>query len=169
MIGGALAKPVESLPSIFAPGSLWDRFPYLLPNLFSAVCVSMGVLIGVLFLEETHGEKRQQRDRGLELGRYLLSCLPGRNREAEHKSAVKDAEEQPLLFESEEPLPGYRTNGNSAGPSSSTSRAAVVQQEPIDLEEACGGQLPRPETRPATKIFTKPVLTVIASYGILAL
>lgn len=169
MIGGALAKPVESLPSVFAPGSLWDRFPYLLPNLFSAVCVSMGVLIGILFLEETHAEKKQQRDRGLELGRYLLSCLPGRNGEAGHKSAAKDAEEQqPLLFEPEEPLPGYLTDGNSAGPSSSASRVAVVQEEPIDLGEACGGQLPRPEKRPATKIFTKPVLTVIASYGILA-
>ncbi len=154
--------PVENLPSLFAPGSIWDRFPYLLPNLFSAICVTFGVIVGLLFLEETHTEKKRQRDRGVELGKYLLSCLPGRNREAD--SAAKSAEEQPLLFEAEESLPGYLTNGSAAGPSS-----APVISEPDSRETGCAQQGSAAETKATTSIFTKPVLTIIASYGILAL
>jgi hypothetical protein len=163
MIGGALAKPVDNLPSVFAPGSIWDRFPYLLPNLFSAICVSLGVVIGLLFLEETHVEKKKQRDRGRELGNYLLSYLPGG---AKRRSSGKGAEEQPLLFGTEESLPGYLTNGDSGRPASARGPS---EQEPSDLEEGCGGQGLKQEARPATRIFTKPVLTIIASYGILAL
>ncbi len=165
MIGGALAKPVENLPSVFAPGSLWDRFPYFLPNLFSAICVTLGVVIGLLFLEETHAEKKLERDRGVELGNFLLSYLPG-NREAE--SPAKEAEEQPLLFETEESLPGYLTNGSPSG-SSSASSSRTPEQEAIDFEEASCSQGSNAETKKTTTIFTKPVLTIIASYGILAL
>ncbi|KAK4126177.1 MFS general substrate transporter [Parathielavia appendiculata] len=161
MIGGALAKPVENLPSVFAPGSLWDRFPYLLPNLFSAICVSLGVITGLLFLEETHAEKRHHRDRGRELGDYLLSHLRGSSELAEDRSLAKDAENQPLLFETEESLPGYLTNGDSARQSSAI---GISGQEARDLEEGCGSQ----GSKKATTIFTKPVVTIISSYGILA-
>ncbi len=164
MIGGALAKPVENLPSVFAPGSLWDRFPYFLPNLFSAICVTLGVVIGLLFLEETHAEKKLERDRGVELGNFLLSYLPG-NREVE--SPAKEAEEQPLLFETEESLPGYLTNSGAAG-SSSAAASSSSEQQSIDFEEVSCSQGSNAEAK-TTTIFTKPVLTIIASYGILAL
>ena len=167
MIGGALAKPVDTLPSVFAPGSLWDRFPYLLPNLFSAICVSLGVVIGLLFLEETHAEKKKGRDRGVEFGNYLLSYLPGASAEGKGRSPAKTAEEQPLLFETEESLPGYLTNRATAGPSSAP---GTPEQEAVDFEEACGGQASNQDSsRPVARIFTRPVVTIIASYGILAL
>ncbi|KAK3902130.1 major facilitator superfamily domain-containing protein, partial [Staphylotrichum tortipilum] len=165
MIGGALAKPVDNLPWLFAPGSLWDRFPYLLPNLFSAICVSLGVVIGLLFLEETHVEKKKQRDRGVELGNYLLSRLPGRHSKA--VAAAKDNdEEQPLLSDSEDPLPSYLTNGAPAGlPSASSSS----ERGPIGVNVAGSAQGLRLEAKPAAaRIFTKPVVTIIASYGLLA-
>lgn len=166
MIGGALAKPVENLPAVFAPGSLWDRYPYLLPNLFSAICVFIGVAIGLLFLEETHTEKKLGRDRGVELGNYLLTLLPGRSEKAKDKSPAKDGEEQPLLSEIEESLPGYLTVGSPVRRSSAPGTAA---REPADLEEARGSQKSKLEPKPVTRIFTKPVVTIIASYGILAL
>ncbi|KAL1842876.1 hypothetical protein VTJ49DRAFT_3893 [Mycothermus thermophilus] len=153
MIGGALAKPVDSLPSVFAPGSIWDRLPYLLPNLFSACCVFFGVIIGLLFLEETHAEKKQRRDRGVELGKYLLSYLPGKSTKPKSSTAAKDAEEQPLLSDTES-LPGYLSDAT----------LDVSEQDRHSLDEACG----HAPTKPATKIFTKPVVTIIASYGILA-
>ncbi|GAB1318944.1 hypothetical protein MFIFM68171_09154 [Madurella fahalii] len=159
MIGGALAKPVESLPSVFAPGSLWDRFPYLLPNLFSAVCVFLGVVIGILFLEETHTEKKKRRDRGVEFGNLLLSYLPQKNHR--DKMPAKSDEERPLLFETDEPLPGYLTNEHSPDPASSSEPAAEAR---LDLE----GQSTKPEAKPVGKIFTKPIVIIIASYGILA-
>lgn len=161
MIGGALAKPVENLPSVFVPGSLWDRFPYLLPNLFSAVCVFVGVVIGVLFLEETHAEKKMRRDRGVELGNLLLSYLTPRNREDELPPAKSD-EERPLLFESDEPLPGYLTDGN---PLRSVSPSETLVEDGLGLD----GRSSKPEAKAVTKIFTKPVIIIIASYGVLAL
>ena len=161
MIGGALAKPVDTLPSVFAPGSIWDRFPYLLPNLFSTICVSVGVVIGLLFLEETHAEKKKGRDRGVELGNYLLTYLQGKSAKSKGKLPAKNSEEQPLLFETEESLPGYLTNGNSV--------ASTGGQEPIGFEEACGSPAPKQDGKPAGRIFTRPVVTIIASYGILAL
>lgn len=163
MIGGALAKPVETLPWLFSPGSVWERFPYLLPNLFSAVCVMVGVVIGILFLEETHAEKKRERDRGVELGKLLLSYLPSRNRS---NRDVKNGEERPLLSDTDEFLPGYLTNES---PSSSASTSTDSVQDLIDVEEGADGQLARPESKPAGKIFTKPIITIIASYGILAL
>ncbi|KAL2135975.1 hypothetical protein VTI74DRAFT_6024 [Chaetomium olivicolor] len=160
MIGGALATPVKNFPSLFSPGTIWERYPYLLPNLFSAICVTVGVIIGILFLEETHAEKKHRRDPGVELGRYLASCLAQFGNQP-----AKGAEEQPLLLEREESLPGYLTNGNSASPSSTST---PLRQEPMDLEEGGGGQTAKVETRSTGRIFTKPVLTIIASYGILA-
>lgn len=165
MIGGALAKPVESLPSVFRPGSIWDRFPYLLPNLFSATCVSLGVIIGLLFLEETHAEKKKRRDRGVELGNYLLSLLPSLGAKGKSRSPAKGSdEEQPLLFDADEALPEYLTSGNLTGPSSASGPSGIAQQE-----ARTGTQRPRQESRPTARIFTKPVVTIIASYGILAL
>ncbi|KAL2175663.1 major facilitator superfamily domain-containing protein [Thermothelomyces heterothallicus CBS 202.75] len=164
MIGGALAKPVESLPSVFAPGSIWDRFPYLLPNLFSATCVSLGVIIGLLFLEETHAEKKKHRDRGVELGNYLLSLLPSWGTRDKGRSPAKGSEEeQPLLFDAEESLPGYLTSEDLAGPSSVSGPSGLVQQE-----ARTSSQLSQQESKPVARIFTKPVVTIIASYGILA-
>ncbi|KAK4463688.1 major facilitator superfamily domain-containing protein [Cladorrhinum samala] len=157
MIGGALAKPVDALPGLFSPGSIWDRFPYLLPNLFSACCVFVGVIIGILFLEETHAERKKQRDWGLELGKSLLARLPWRKaettRKTEGKRQAKSPEEQPLLSDSDELLPVYLTESTA--------------EESLDLEEGGGDQ--STETKEAVaNIFTKPVITVIASYGILA-
>jgi hypothetical protein len=161
MIGGALAKPADVFPSIFPPGSLFDRYPYLLPNLFSAVCVFIGFFIGVLFLEETHEEKKQQRDRGVELGKHLLSYF---QRKGLPSRRGKILEEQPLL-ESEDQLPGYRSThmasqlATSAGPSF---------HQPLDLESSVITRVAAPEMRPPSTIFTRPVVLIIISYGILA-
>lgn len=173
MIGGALAKPVDNLPSIFSPGSIWDKFPYLLPNLFSAACVFVGVAVGALFLEETHPEKKWQRDRGIELGsylakrseefrRYLLSYLP-RNRTEIRRG--KAPEERPLLLGTDEPLPGYSTSENSP---QRTSAPGPSLQDPLNLEETAQDALPKLEKKPAMKIFTKQVILTIVSYGVLA-
>jgi hypothetical protein len=54
---------------------LFDKYPYLLPNLFCAVCVVFGVAIGFLFLEETHQEKKARRDVGVEIGSWILRHL----------------------------------------------------------------------------------------------
>ena len=163
MIGGALAKPVESFPSIFPRGSLWDQFPYLLPNLFSAVCVFVGVIVGLLFLEETHAEKKLQRDRGVELGNCVMSRLRGANGCARSKCEKKDEDAEVLsLLEGDELLPGYSTT-------TQTETTTPPFPDPATLESATRGELSDPEKKAVGRIFTKPVVLNIVSYGILAL
>jgi hypothetical protein len=163
MIGGALARPVKAFPSIFAPGSLWDHYPYLLPNLFSAVCVFMGVIVGVLFLEETHELKKHKRDRGVELGKRLLSYF--QHSKSSSHSHRKSLEEEPLLDSSEQ-LPGYRVSGTTQqlAPAASPSL-----QAPLDLENSVITRVAAPERPSSSTIFTRPVVLIIITYGILAL
>lgn len=61
ILGGLLADPVNTLTSIFGPGSLiggkngvsWMRdWPYALPNLLSATVLAIAVIGVVLGLEE---------------------------------------------------------------------------------------------------------------------
>ena len=53
-IGGTFAGPHDSFPNLFPKGSLFDRFPYLLPNLICAGLLFVSILLGYFLLEETH-------------------------------------------------------------------------------------------------------------------
>ena len=53
-IGGTFADPHESFPNLFPAGSLFERFPYLLPNVICAGLLLASVLMGFFLLEETH-------------------------------------------------------------------------------------------------------------------
>ncbi|KAL7627544.1 hypothetical protein AAE478_001737 [Parahypoxylon ruwenzoriense] len=167
MIGGALARPCVSYPSLFPAGSIWDKYPYLLPNLFSALIVLIGVINGILFLEETHAEKKSKPDRGLKLGNWILSGLPSFRKCAEprdEKSKFAEVEEQPLL-DHDEQLPGYRTNENSPENSPRLRSASIpsVSWDSLDLEDG------REDSNLGiSRIFTRPVILNIVSFGILA-
>lgn len=174
MIGGALARPCISYPNIFARGTIWDRYPYLLPNLFSAVAVFVGVVTGILFLEETHTLKKHRRDRGREAGDWLASkvaMLFGRKRHsnrAPEKQALlggehSDCDISDVLSDSDESLPVYRSQESSPR----------LQPQP---DPELGEPIPVPAQPPVNgpgspgfKTFTRPVIMNIVSYGILAL
>ena len=155
MIGGALARPCISYPSVFPPGTIWEKYPYLLPNLFSATAVCFGVVVGLLFLEETHADKKNEPDRGIELGRRLTSWM--------RSCAVpaRKAEKHGLMTcdEEEEQLPCYRTTENSP---LLASTIAEDPQEPLSLDRAV-------VEKPIPTAFTRPVVLNIISYGIMAL
>ena len=174
MIGGALARPCVSYPELFPKGTIWDRFPYLLPNLFSAATVFFGVVVGFLFLEETHMAKKSQRDRGIEMGNRIIAFL---SKLRGCRSLGKSAEKQSLLTkdslssgyktgdtesfsDADEPLPAYRSREGSPRlrAQSITSDSDITQSEAsAEVGEQKG------------KTFTKPVIMNIMSYGILAL
>lgn len=176
MIGGALARPCISYPEFFARGTIWDRYPYLLPNLFSAAAVFAGVIIGVLFLEETHAQKKHQRDRGRELGDYLVKLCGGVTKcngraRGPEKQALLDGDRhigymtngsRPISTSSEEDetLPAYQSQENSPrlAPQVDTSSLRAVSLEPITRV-----------VQKKPKTFTKPVVMNIIAYGILAL
>ncbi|KAI0409051.1 major facilitator superfamily domain-containing protein [Xylaria palmicola] len=169
MIGGALARPCISYPSLFAPGTIWDRYPYLLPNLFSALIVVVGVVNGFLFLEETHAQKKTERDRGLELGDWILSKFTGfrkcaEPRDEKSKLPGREDEIQPLV-DHDEQLPTYRTNDNTpaSSPRLRSASAPMITQDSLDLtqsSEHVGVGF--------SKTFTRPVVLNIISFGILA-
>lgn len=165
-LGGALARPVLSYPDIFSPGTIWERYPYLLPNLICTVIVSCGVVIGILFLEETHAEKKYRRDPGLEAGRWILSNV-ARCTKSKSPRNEKDAdldEVISLLSESDDLPPGYRT---MEGSPSLPSTPSPEPQEILDLNDARAHDLARDKPA-ANKAFTRQVVLNIIGYGILA-
>lgn len=177
MIGGALARPCISYPDLFPRGTIWDRYPYLLPNLFSAITVLFGVIVGFLFLEETHASKKQQRDAGRELGERILCLIHnvpicrslGRNVEKEsllthnrptgYDTATGSTCESDMS-ETEETLPAYQSCETSPR---MTPRRALASAMPVAVPEPS-----EMKSEEKMVIFTKPVIMNIMSYGILA-
>ena len=53
-IGGTLARPAVSMPSVFSSTGIFAHFPYLLPNLICAAILLISILFGYFFLIETH-------------------------------------------------------------------------------------------------------------------
>jgi MFS family permease len=76
-MGGALAMPCEAYPWLFSKGTVFDKYPFLLPNLVSVGILILGVTTGALFLEETHAQRKTHRDLGIELGDKILYRLFG--------------------------------------------------------------------------------------------
>ncbi|OBT90595.1 hypothetical protein VE02_01019 [Pseudogymnoascus sp. 03VT05] len=62
VIGGYLAEPVKNYPSFFHEGTIWDKFPYLLPNLVVVLFLLSSCTLGLFCLEEVHPEFRDQVD-----------------------------------------------------------------------------------------------------------
>ncbi|KAL7796579.1 major facilitator superfamily domain-containing protein [Trichoderma ceciliae] len=176
MIGGALARPCISYPDYFPRGSIWDHYPYLLPNLFSAATVLFGVIVGILFLEETHLGKKGDKDRGRQIGDRIASLFSrathGRADKPEKQSLLGDGQhtgydslpgpstpDVTKISRGRERLPDYRSRETSPRMSSQVNAACHV----VSNTESSGMQPDQP-----TEIFTKPVVMNIISYGILA-
>lgn len=146
-MGGALAQPCDNYPSMFARNTLFDRFPFLLPNLVCIVVLICGIVVGFLFLEETHPEKKHRRDPGLELGHWLISLCWGSRVQLPDDSDVGVEEkyfydDAPPEYESAESSPCLR---------------------PVDASGDLEGQ-----KSTAPKAFTRQVIFTIIAYGILA-
>lgn len=149
-MGGALAQPCDNYPWLFQRNTLFDRFPFLLPNLVCIVVLLCGIVVGTLFLEETHPEKKHRRDPGRELGHWLISLCWGSRVQLPDESDVVDEKyfygDMPPEYESAESPPCLGPVGD-------------VGSTECDLE----GQ-----KSPAPKAFTRQVIFTIVAYGILA-
>ncbi|KAL8929347.1 MAG: hypothetical protein Q9172_000520 [Xanthocarpia lactea] len=166
LIGGSLADPCKNYPGIFAQRTLFEAYPFLLPNIVCAMILVVGILIGIFFLEETHQEKRYRRDIGLEAGRKILSLFD-RQQGLGPYDKLQDAnfEENRLLVEDDAP-PGYRTiEGSPRYPSSrSLSPAAPPYTRTVLAARSQKRGVP-PSVQTA---FTRSVVVHIIGYGILA-
>lgn len=166
LIGGALAEPCKNYPDLFARGTFFDRYPFLLPNLVCAMILVVGILTGILFLEETHQEKKYRRDFGLEMGQRILSFFDWEKR-PRASGKVNDAnfEECRSLLD-DEPPPGYRTTEGS--PRYPLSRSLSPAAPPYTRSAATTRLQGKNVPMGMQKAFTKAVIIHIIGYGILA-
>lgn len=148
-LGGALAQPCQSYPWLFQRDTVFDKFPFLLPNVVCVVVLVLGIVVGFLFLEETHPEKKLRRDHGLELGHWLVGKFWGSRVQLSQEE--KDVSEEYFDL----PPPEYRSNESSP-------RLGPVVSENDDIE----GQVKSHQD--TSKTFTKQVVFNIIAYGILA-
>lgn len=174
MLGSAFANPVDEkspihhslLGSFFSAGSVWEKFPYLLPNLVITFIVFCGLVIGILFLEETHAEKKHRRDPGLEVGRWIINKIcPCADFKRSEKQAAAGELTSLLDGRADEQPPGYRTNDGS--PRLATTNPSREPQDLLDLNTTSSISSSRRKPA-ATKAFTRPVILNIIAYGILA-
>ncbi|KAG9187325.1 hypothetical protein G6011_05196 [Alternaria panax] len=84
ILGGLLADPVASYPSLFGPNSKiggkegvqWmKQYPYALPNLISAIFLCLSSFAVLLFLEETSELCKNRPDPGLRVGRWIRRAI----------------------------------------------------------------------------------------------
>jgi MFS family permease len=159
-LGGALAMPCEAYPWLFPKGTLFDKYPFLLPNLVCVVVLLFGITNGLMFLEETHVTMRDRRDIGLELGDFLIEKTLGIQRtRSYHNRLVMHVTDELDGLTMEDPPPGYRSTEGSPR-MCSTPTASLAS----DLESAFSekGQ------RGCLITFNRQVVFIIVGYAILA-
>lgn len=152
-LGGALSRPVLGYPYLFAEGTIWERFPYLLPNLLCTVVASFGLAIGILFLEETHAEKRLRHDPGLVAGKWIFSkFIPDMNSKPSRSETIASLDEALPFLGDEQPPDAH---------------AALLPepQKALDINAWHVTPISKPT---ATKAFAKLVVLNIVGYSILA-
>ncbi|EWC46051.1 hypothetical protein DRE_04625 [Drechslerella stenobrocha 248] len=146
-IGGMLAEPVEHYPKYFAKGSIWDQFPYLLPNLACAIICVVGAVNGILFLDETNSQVLNHPDRGRKAGLWIQDNLAAIfSREATEKQPGSPVTETTPLIK----------------PSSAT----IVTTTAITTPST--PSTPTTPRKPLTKIWTQQVIHNVIAYGIIA-
>ncbi|KAL4799132.1 major facilitator superfamily domain-containing protein [Aspergillus venezuelensis] len=169
-MGGALSQPCKNYPWLFAGATIFERFPFLLPNLVCVVVLVSGIVVGLLFLEETHPEKKHHRDRALELGNWLIGKCWGsgaQDDEADEPAHVKaGTADQGYLDDcdnyDEIAPPAYRSTEPSPclGP---VKEVDTDLSDNDDIEKQMAGQ-----SGGKPKAFTKQVIFTIIAYGLLA-
>ncbi|KAK5084505.1 hypothetical protein LTR05_005582 [Lithohypha guttulata] len=158
-MAGALAMPCQSYPTLFPPGGLFEEYPFLLPNLVCVVVLVFGILNGILFIEETHPERKHERDRGREIGEFLLTKLCGEAcGTSDHPEKVQHVSGSINKLDHRDPPPGYR--------STESSPLLCSSPAPQLVEDTESGQ--SRENRSFDVTFSRQVILVILGYGILA-
>ncbi|KAM0708405.1 hypothetical protein Q7P35_005056 [Cladosporium inversicolor] len=181
-IGGILADPVRNYG--WSEGSIWAKFPFLLPNVFCTAIVILGMVVGILFLEETHEDKKHERDIGLEAGKWLLALF-GKSSAPELSSRKRDYAEETfiLMHEDIDCPPDYRSTASSPELSPSAAPAGLpppayqsiegsprnsIAMQRVDPEALAHEAEIAKRNASLSNAFTKQVNLIIVSYGILA-
>ncbi|KAI8931823.1 hypothetical protein NX059_011460 [Plenodomus lindquistii] len=159
ILGGLLANPVASYPSLFGPGSWlggqdgvqWmQRWPYALPNLMSAVFLLWSGLSVILFLEETSELRRDKVDPGLRIGRWISRHVFRRSVATDTGYAAIPVDEWTATTSLElQPTP-------------------TTAQFPVDAAFEQVGKTPR-QKLPFRRIWTRNLIITLCAHGLLAM
>ncbi|KAL6709008.1 hypothetical protein ACN47E_002135 [Coniothyrium glycines] len=158
-LGGLLAEPTNLSP--FFSGTIFDTYPYLLPNLVCAGVVVFGLIVGFLFLEETHEDRKYDEDCGRKAGQWLLRKIWKRDADVEFcdKDASLD-EMRSMLEDHNHHAPAYRSTDSS--PTLCSTRTSISEPPAFCLDKSVKHV---PTLRES---LTKQVCLNVICYGILA-
>jgi hypothetical protein len=117
--------------------------------------------VGLLFLEETHEDKKDRRDVGVELGRWMLQRLPF---VSTNTGKLEDSEETVSFLTEDEKYAGYDSTDSS--PRLSSVRTSTTE---IDTDFIQKLQGPAKKALSWRKTFNNQVMLNILALGILAL
>jgi len=188
-MGGALADPVGNYPRFFSHGTIFEQYPYLLTNLVCAAVVGFSLMVGLLFLEETHEDKKERRDIGREMGDWILRRFM-KAPVARLSSRKGDFTEESLALVTEYDLPpDYSSTAASpvlsptgvaslpppaylsveGSPRNSVQAPGVEEDFASEVEEALQrAEISAKRNASVSKAFTKQVIFNIVGFGILA-
>ncbi|KAL1901320.1 hypothetical protein Sste5346_001725 [Sporothrix stenoceras] len=165
-IGGTFADPHASFPELFPRGSLFDRFPYLLPNLLCALLLLVSIILGYFLLEETHPDLQPP----VYLAATSKTALDFDDSQLQRSTYVSD--ETPLLETSDalkRPAVDLRaeTYGTfnrdreeEVAAAASTLDSVITGSQPTVLSEG----RPAPDT--SVNIFSRRILAVVLALAI---
>ncbi|CAK7264479.1 hypothetical protein SEPCBS119000_001008 [Sporothrix epigloea] len=156
-IGGTFSDPHTSFPDLVPRGSLFDRFPYLLPNLLCASLLLLSIVLGYFLLEETHPELQRlsvEQKTPLECGNGLIQRI----------SFVSD--ETPLLATSDAlKLPAVDLRAETYGTFCDRENIAIAANAGNEPSRHSNSSLHQ-EKLVNTSIFSRRILAVVLALAI---
>ena len=155
-LGGALAMPCDSYPTLFHKGSIFDTYPFLLPNLVCVVILLFGIVTGILFIEETHPVLKDKPDHGRKLGEFLAHRVCGGVFKSDALTYNMD-EKTSITYDDP---PDYKSTESSPRLSSTHAPPSATDLDTEAVTEKLNYGL--------TKTFSRQIIFVIIGYGILA-
>ncbi|THX18759.1 MFS general substrate transporter [Aureobasidium pullulans] len=102
ILGGLLADPAGSYPSLFGSVAWLKQWPYALPNIVSAGFLFLSAMVLLLGLEESHEALKDKPDLGLRIGRWLTRTI-FRSDISQDYQALSSDEMDPSTMEMQSP------------------------------------------------------------------
>lgn len=122
-----MADPTRKMPSIFPVGSVWDRFPYLLPNLVVVVCLATSCTCGFFHLQEVHPHFRNREDIAHNVWAKLCGHLKSKKRSDGQGIYTHVSSHDDIELEDEDVVVANKTNSHTIKRLKAFTKQVVLQ------------------------------------------
>ena len=162
-MGGYLARPADTWPSLFPKSSIFTRFPYLLPNFVAAVYIIIAILLGMAFLKETNIRRQPLLSAKLNVSDEQRPLLAGGRRDADDGEQQHKHEERRLSLASMPPLTVGTTVDIRRLSASTTTDSIRQHVVPADHQTAIDEAIEEDEEEPPPKNeYSRAMILLIA-------